>query len=421
MALIALALAATLLAAACGGGGAKSTPAPVSPTSATAATSPVLPTVAPIPTPAAPPPPFIGTLNGIAIDPTKDTGNGFDACPGTGLTTPSSVPEIESLVFGTGPLRIDPARLPAGATRINAPDVFLCKGEVFSAAAYFILAPGTANVNPGGGGLDITRLSRFDYVRFSAPASSWSATTIGGQPAVTALVTLPTGAISCFTAVVDHSTGHATFVFAHAAANKSVCESVAEGQLRTSLSDARIRYLSSGSLARLDAALTMASADGVLSLWKQHTALCFVGSEKTGGLCEGLDGPTGTEHNVDVVTFQTYDERRTTAQAAAILHELLDFNPATLVMVARVPESGHLLLAYEFGPRGGAFPSLMRPFQYIYLEADPGAPQPVAILGVSDAGNSPVAMLHSGYLGGSLGGLIAGDQAMIDDETRRDP
>jgi hypothetical protein len=225
--ILCLAALALLAAAACGGSS-HPTPTAVSPTSVTATPSSVPSTATPMPSPATPPRPFVGTLNGIPIDYTQPNLSGFDACLDTGVTIPPSVPEIESLVFGTGPMQVDPARLPPNTTRISPPEVFLCKGQVFSAYARFILARGTANANPGGGELDISRLSRFDYVRFPAPASSWSAASIGGLPAVTALVTNPTGAIQCFTAVVDPATGRATFVFASAAANRSLCETVAE-------------------------------------------------------------------------------------------------------------------------------------------------------------------------------------------------
>lgn len=188
-----------------------------------------------------------------------------------------------------------------------------------------------------------------------------------------------------------------------------------------SLAEARRQYLGSGPIADLDAALTSANADGVLSLWKTVSMPCFVGSEKTGNLCAGQPGPAGTEHDVNAVHFESYDSAFTTTYASELLHKILDTNPARLVLLARPSGSDNLLLGYEFSSRTGIFTNPPSAVQYIYLEADPSSAQPIVVLRVSDAVFTPVSRLRSGGFGGSLGDLVAADQQMIDDELRRNP
>jgi hypothetical protein len=181
----------------------------------------------------------------------------------------------------------------------------------------------------------------------------------------------------------------------------------------------RSRYLSTGSLAALDQGLTTGGAAAVLVAWQRQTAKCFVGSDRTGALCEGQSGPTGAEHDVEGVRFQLYDTRRTTGQAARILAGLVNGNRSDLVMIARAAGSGHLLLGYRLStPRAGSGETAGA---YLYIEIDSDAAQPIVILGILDPNTSPVNALRNGYFGGSFGGLLAVDQKMLDDELRREP
>lgn len=190
---------------------------------------------------------------------------------------------------------------------------------------------------------------------------------------------------------------------------------------RLTLDQARTKYLAAGSIASLDSALVAGDADKVADLWKSKATQCFVGSGKTGSLCEGLAGPTGTAHDVSVVQFQSYESAFTIAWARDYLHKVLDGNPARLVMVARDGDSGHLFLGYEVAPRAGIWTNPPMAVQYLYLEADPSSGQPIVVLGNSDSTITPVAALHDGSFGGAIGDIVAVDEGMLRAELQREP
>lgn len=190
---------------------------------------------------------------------------------------------------------------------------------------------------------------------------------------------------------------------------------------RLTLEQARSKYLATGSVGLLDSALVAGDADKVADLWNPEATQCFVGSAKTGSLCDGLPGPAGTARDVDVVRFQSYESAFTTAWARNYAHKVLDGNPARLVLVAQAGGSGHLLLGYEVEPRSGIWTNPPTSVQYLYLEVDPSSAQPIVVLGDSDSTTTPVERLHSGSFGGAIGDIVAADEEMLNAELQREP
>jgi hypothetical protein len=141
------------------------------------------PSATPTPTPE---PAFVGTLNGIPIDPDAPVRSALEVCPPNGLTLPEPG-TFKEVARAPGPLQVDMDRLPAGVfvrPENSIPDVWLCKGKVWQVSWSFGVEAGTANVNPGGGSGVVSRTRGLEPVKQSAARSRWSEVTIAGSPGV---------------------------------------------------------------------------------------------------------------------------------------------------------------------------------------------------------------------------------------------
>lgn len=180
-------------------------------------------------------PPFKGNLNGFEIDPGYvDRRNGFDACPGEGLTEPPHDQYLATVVQ-PGPFSIDPAKLPAGLTSLDGPRVLGCKGvEIWITQWTFSVQAGTPGANPGGGSISISRTRGLRPLNHPAPADRWAGATVGGRPAVVSgpFVTAEKGQFgSCLVFVYDTDHDVSTHVFG-SSSNAALCLAVAEAVLR---------------------------------------------------------------------------------------------------------------------------------------------------------------------------------------------
>jgi hypothetical protein len=123
-------------------------------------------------------------------------------------------------------------------------------------------------------------------------------------------------------------------------------------------------FVSDG-LQALDRALANGDAATVANHWVSETAVCFVGSDRTSGLCEGLAGEAGTRHEVDIVHMDLWGIDLRADRGLQLLHELLDGNSASLVLIANW-ENDDLVLGYSISPRNTSGLVDMR---YLYIVA----------------------------------------------------
>jgi hypothetical protein len=149
----------------------------------------VLPTHTPTPTPE---PSFVGEINGISIDPGWPGRSALEACPPDGMTLPDAG-TFEEVVTASGPLQVDPGRLPLGLATSIELNVFLCKGSPGQVAWLFSIPPNTRNVNPGGGSFFIHRFIGKEPVQQAGPRTRWSEVTIAGHPGVVLSLPNPVG------------------------------------------------------------------------------------------------------------------------------------------------------------------------------------------------------------------------------------
>jgi hypothetical protein len=173
-------------------------------------------------------PAFVGTLNGIAIDPDARGRSAIEVCPPSGMTSPDPG-TFASVASAPGPLQIDPTRFPAGLAPQAIPEVFLCDGEPAQVLWIASIAAGTENVNPGGGSVAVYRITRIEPVRRTAPLANWQPVEIDGAPGV--LLTFP-GRVNpafpgCELTFHQPDTGVTTSVHA-STANPAFCPDVAK-------------------------------------------------------------------------------------------------------------------------------------------------------------------------------------------------
>lgn len=158
------------------------------------------------------PEPFKGRFSGYEIVPGGaglPTRTGFDACPIVGMEPPPPGTERE-VVTAPGPLRIDPAKMPAGVIARDTVSAFLCRGELAEVFWSFFAQPGTPGANPGGSPVFVFRQRGNQPIIHGAPTAQWSEVTIGGLPAIAARPNRPVEA--CFAAVYNPATGVQTTV-----------------------------------------------------------------------------------------------------------------------------------------------------------------------------------------------------------------
>ncbi|MGB4861674.1 MAG: hypothetical protein WBO97_04375 [Tepidiformaceae bacterium] len=173
--------------------------------------------------------PFKGSLGEYEIVPGGvglPTRTGFDACPGVGL---EPAPTERAVVTAPGPLRIDPATMPAGIDPQGVPTAFLCRGELAYASWAFFAQAGTPDANPGGSPVSITRERGNQPLIRGAPAAQWSEVILGGLPGVAVGPARPIE--SCFAAVYNPVTDVQTTVSADGAALE-LCLAVIEAVLK---------------------------------------------------------------------------------------------------------------------------------------------------------------------------------------------
>lgn len=178
--------------------------------------------------------PFVGTLNGTAIDPGWRGPPPFEVCPEVGLEPVSPVELLQGTVAGQDRLRVDPALMPEGVAQAEAPGGFACRGNLVEVAWAFSVAPGTADANPGGGTVFVRRVVGNEPLQHGAPAERWSAATIGRQPAVVLRAVVEEEGRQfgeCLAAFYDAETDVLTTVVA-VAANGAFCVRVAESVAR---------------------------------------------------------------------------------------------------------------------------------------------------------------------------------------------
>jgi hypothetical protein len=225
----ALAVAAAVVWALAWVGGSDSTPADGGETPGPGASATVAgsPTVTPSAT-------FVGTLNGIAIDPGWRGRTPFEVCPEVGIEPVSPVELLQGTVAGQDRLRVDPALMPGGVAQAEAPEAFACRSHLVDLTLKFTVEPGTADANPGGGTVFVRRALGKEPLQHGAPAERWSATTIGRHPAVVLRAVVEQEGRQfgeCLAAFYDAETDVLTTVVA-VAANGAFCVRVAESVAR---------------------------------------------------------------------------------------------------------------------------------------------------------------------------------------------
>ncbi len=184
------------------------------------------------------------------------------------------------------------------------------------------------------------------------------------------------------------------------------------------LDEARRTHLSGPAVASLDGALRTGRAPDVMANWARLATTCFVGSGRTGSLCEGLSGPDGTEHKVETLRYSSW--RVAIKDGQALLDGLLAGNRAELVLVARAVETGHLLVAYKLTePRKGVAGDPEASTAYLLLELDTGMAAPIVSLSALESSRSPIDALRQHEMNGSLGTVIAAtDELVAEGRTR---
>lgn len=183
-------------------------PPPAAPTEGRVTPTPVPPT--PTPTPE---PPFAGTLAGIEVMAQTDDISPFEICPEVGLTA-LTVAEARALVAGDGPFAIDAAALPPGVEPHDtlAPDVFVCRGAPAQVSIPFRLEPGTPDVNPGGGSVNVYRSPGPPQVASIRPRSAWSELSVGSGAGIVLAPPVRFPAEGCTAAYWDEAAGVFTVV-----------------------------------------------------------------------------------------------------------------------------------------------------------------------------------------------------------------
>ena len=182
-----------------------------------------------------------------------------------------------------------------------------------------------------------------------------------------------------------------------------------------SIGEGRSKYLSSGGGQRVDAAVIAADAQNIEALWLTSTATCFVGSERTGTLCEGQPGPAGTSH--DITGFRWgFEGFLSVPRASTLLHGLLDENHPELVLIARAPTAGHLLLGYRFDTRRDPLGDAIQ-MSYLWMEVDPkAAGEPIIRLAVLGGPITPLRALRGdSTIPGSVEDILAIDPSLRDE------
>lgn len=178
------------------------------------------------------------------------------------------------------------------------------------------------------------------------------------------------------------------------------------------LAEASRTLLSGAAATRLDTALRAGSAPDVLASWARVATTCFVGSGRTGSLCEGLSGPDGTEHKVETLRYSSW--RVAIKDGQALLDGLLAGNRAELVLVARAVETGHLLVAYKLTePRKGVAGDPEASTAYLLLELDTGNVAPIVSLSALESSRSPIEALRQHEHNGSLGTVLAATPELV--------
>lgn len=174
-------------------------------------------------------PPFVGTLNGIPIDPDHQGRTPYEVCGGSGMDLVDPDVLMET-VTRAGPLAVNPARFPASVRSLDGPWAWTCPDGLAQVSWIFHVAAGTAHVNPGGSDLTVDRIRGLDPVMHSAPADRWFAAEVAGRPAVAQRPVVVAGDKqfgSCFVAVWDVRSNILTTVSA-GAANAEFCLLIAE-------------------------------------------------------------------------------------------------------------------------------------------------------------------------------------------------
>lgn len=208
------------LLAACGDDASPSGSQDVTPTAP--ASAPAVLTVPPPTATSTSVPPFVGTLNGLAIDPSWRGRTPLELCPsGTMAQVPPG--RAETVTRAVGPLRIDPSRLPAGTVSVVTPDAFLCDGAL--AQVSWALRVPTPQATPSAP-VFISRIRGLEPIQQAAPKSAWQAIAIKGHAGVGFAGTdSPAG--HCWVGLYDDSSDVFTTVSAERGGTLTPCIDIA--------------------------------------------------------------------------------------------------------------------------------------------------------------------------------------------------
>jgi DNA-binding CsgD family transcriptional regulator len=125
-------------------------------------------------------PAFVGTLNGFQVDPSWRGRTPLEVCP-SGTMGPPPPRTEEAVTTASGPLRIDPSLLGAGAAGRGLPDAFVCDGALVQVA--WPLTPPSQQGQPGPP-LFVSRVRGLEPLQQPMPWSAWKTLDVAGQPAV---------------------------------------------------------------------------------------------------------------------------------------------------------------------------------------------------------------------------------------------
>ena len=206
-----------VLATACSGGGSNPSATATEMPAATGTTTVALPTATSTSVP-----PFVGTLNGLAIDPSWRGRTPLELCP-SGTIAPAPPGTAETVTRAVGPVRIDPSRLPAGTVSVVTPDAFLCDGALVQVS--WALRVPTPQGTPGAP-VFISRIRGLEPIQQAAPIGAWQAITIKGHAGVGFAGTdSPAG--HCWVGLYDDSSDVFTTVSAERGGTLTPCIDIA--------------------------------------------------------------------------------------------------------------------------------------------------------------------------------------------------
>lgn len=167
-------------------------------------------------------PPFVGTLNGLSIDPSWRGRTPLELCP-SGTMAPAPLGTAETVTRAVGPLRIDPARLPAGTVSVVMPDAFLCDGAL-ARVSWALRVP--TPQGPPGAPVFISKIRGLEPIQQTAPTGAWQAIAIKGHAGV-GFAGMDSPAGHCWVGLYDDSSDVFTTVSAERGGTLTTCIDIA--------------------------------------------------------------------------------------------------------------------------------------------------------------------------------------------------